>query len=203
MSGLKAASVLLALAATSVGGCSKQEREVEDPKGNQISASTTLDITQDPLASVVESHIHSVQTEQHELYEHGKSLMLKIDDLFKSRSSEYSQKHSQLSTALTSGKLVSADFFTKTWAGLKLAHLVANGEPTHVHLSLLDPDYGSGNRNSKCIKALELLEEAGLVTIYRDNRGILYEGGPVVFVPCAVNLTEQGKAYVASLKKES
>ena len=159
-------------------------------------------LQQDPLTSVVESRIHSVQTEQHELGEHGKSLMLKINDLLMSRSSEYSQRHSQLKTVFTSNGWVSTECFTKAWAGLRLAHLVTNGAPKHVHLSLLDPDYGSGNRNSNCIKALELLEEAGLVTVYRDNRGVLYEDGPVVYVPDTVNLTDKGKTYVASIKKK-
>ena len=160
---------------------------------------------QDPLTRVFEHHSKTLQAELGESFKLASSLLSKIADLSERQKNEYSSNHSKLQAAYTSRDWISSDFFTKTWSGLRFVHLKSNGEPKSIHLTSIDPNYNPAHEEmfAKCIKSLELLEEAGFVNVYRDNRGTSYEGGPVLILPVAVTLTEEGKAYVASLKKET
>ena len=151
----------------------------------------------DALVAVVERRCNALQAEQKGFFEYALSLLPKIAEISEHQTIEYSNKHSNLQAAFTSRDWVSTDVLTKFWAGLRLVHLKSNGKPILVQLSSLAPDYAR-NREShiRCVKALELLEEAELVTVYRRND---YTSDPLLLV-VGVNLTEQGKAYVASLK---
>ena len=169
-----------------------------------MSAVSNVSLSQtDPISKIsqvraqrIRTQNESAQVEEEKVFDHAKSLLPKIAKLNSEAIDGYNAKYLQSKADYDLRKWVSSDFFVKGWAGLKLAF---TSRPTTLPLNLLESSYDYNNyEDTKFYKALQLLEEAGLVTVSLEVHPQQTQGLPN-YVPSGLHLTTEGKRHIASL----
>ncbi len=165
----------------------------------------TISNVTDQLASVYQDRVQkiketseSAQIKEQELSGYAKSLLFKIAEFDSEAIQKYDGTLMQNKKNYDSRTWMSTGFFPKAWAGLRLAFL---SKPREISLSKLEPSYDYNDyENTKFYDGLRLLQTAGIVRINEEIHPVQSQGLPN-YVPMGVSLTDEGKSYVDSFKK--
>ena len=164
----------------------------------------TISSPTDPLnktferrSQLVTNHTEMLQDTENKILNYAKALLPKIAELYDASVNDYDEMVSRTTAQYNSASWISTSSLTKAWAGLKLAFA---SKPVSVPLSKLDPSYDYNDyENTWFYKALKFLEESELAKIYEEIHPQQTQGMPN-YVPMSIRLTDEGRAYLTSLK---